>query len=81
MLGTPQLDSGGDEKLGVLVGVAGLAAIGNPVGLIVGGAEKLMGEEDGSETIEGVAKQTAKGIADQLRIKLKEQGWINISKL
>ena len=76
LLGTGQLDSEGNKTPGVLVGVASLAATGNPVGLIVGGAEKIEGQEDGSDKIEGAAKRTAKEIADQLRIKFIEEGWI-----
>lgn len=76
LLGSGQTESAGGKTPGMLVGVATLAATGNPVGLIVGGASKLMGEEKGSETIEAAAQRTAKEIADQLRVKFKEQGWI-----
>jgi len=76
LLGTGQLDSEGNKTPGILVGAASFAATANPVGLIVGGANKILGEEDGSETIEGAAKRTAQEIADQLRIKFTEQGWI-----
>lgn len=76
LLGSGETESAGGNTPGVLVGVATLAATGNPVGLIVGGASKVMGEEKGTETIEGAAKRTAKEIANQLRVRFKEQGWI-----
>lgn len=60
----------------MLVGVATLAATGNPISLIVGGASKLRGEEKGLETIEGAAQRTAQEIAEKLRVKFQEQGWI-----
>ncbi len=76
LLGSGETESGGGKTPGVLVGVATLAATGNPVGLIVGGAAKVIGEEKGTETIEGAAQRTAKEIADQLKVKFREQGWI-----
>jgi hypothetical protein len=33
-------------------------------------------EVTGKSKIEGTAKRTAEAIADQLRIRFKEQGWI-----
>jgi hypothetical protein len=75
-LGSGQLESGGSKTPGMLVGVATLAATGNPISLIVGGASKLRGEEKGLETIEGAAQRTAQEIAEKLRVKFQEQGWI-----
>jgi hypothetical protein len=75
-LGSGRLQAGGSKTPGVLVGVAAVAATGNPVGLIIGGASKLSGESKGSETIEGVAQRTANEIAGELRVKFQEQGWI-----
>lgn len=54
-LGSGEVDSGSGKTPGMLVGVATLAATGNPIGLIVGGASKLAGEKKGSETVEGAA--------------------------
>lgn len=76
LLGRGETEAQSGKTPGMLVGVASLAATGNPVGLIAGGASKLMGEKKGSETLEGAAQRTAKEIADQLRLKFKEQGWI-----
>jgi len=49
---------------------------GNPLGLIVSGGMKLYGEESGKSKIEGRIKQTAKEIADMLKERFKQQGWI-----
>jgi hypothetical protein len=46
------------------------------IGLIVGGAVKMVGVEDGSAMIEGAAKRTANEIAVQLKKAAHEQGWI-----
>jgi hypothetical protein len=40
---------------------------------------KAYGEETGSSGIEGRAKQTAKEIADVLKKRFQEQGWIQSS--
>jgi hypothetical protein len=75
-LGSGDLDASGSKTPGAAVGVAALIATHNPVGLIVSTGMKVYGEESGSATIEGKAHQTAKEIADQLKIKFQEQGWI-----
>jgi uncharacterized protein DUF4410 len=76
-LGSGKLHSGGSKTPGGAVGVAALIVTGNPVGLIVGGGVKAYGEYSGSAKIEGRAKDTAKEIAEKLRPKFQEQGWIN----
>lgn len=76
LLGRSQLESGASKTPGVLMGVTALAVTGSPIGLIVGGASKLKGEQEGTATLEGAAKQTAQEIAGQLRVKFQEQGWI-----
>ena len=75
-LGGGKVDSGGAKTPGGAVGVAALIATGNPVGLIVGGGAKAYGEYSGSSKIEGRAKAIAKEIADALRKRFQEQGWI-----
>jgi hypothetical protein len=60
----------------MLAGLAGLAATGNPVGLMVGGLSKITVEQTGSSNLEGMAKQAADKIADELKPKFKEQGWL-----
>ncbi len=62
---------------GATLGVASLLVTGNPVGLIVGGGMKIYGEASGSAKIEGRAKATAKEIADVLKKRFQQEGWIN----
>jgi len=75
-IGSGTLDSGGSKTPGGALGVATLIATGNPVGLIVSSGVKVYGEESGKSKIEGRAEATAKEIADQLRPKFEEQGWV-----
>jgi hypothetical protein len=75
-LGSGTVQSGGSKTPGTAVGVATLIATGNPAGLIVGGAAKAYGEYSGSSKIEGRAKATAKEIADTIRPRFQQQGWI-----
>jgi hypothetical protein len=37
---------------------------------------KVYGEESGSSTVEGRAKQTAQEIAEVLKQRFQQQGWI-----
>ena len=76
LLGTAKLESGGGKTPGLIVPIAVLAATANPIGLIVMGTAKVAMEVTGKSKIEGTAKRTAEAIADQLRIRFKEQGWI-----
>ena len=76
-LGSGTLGSKGSKGPGAGVGAAGWLITGSPIGLIVGGGLKVYGEASGSAKIEGRAKATAKEIADQLKTRFKEQGWIN----
>jgi Domain of unknown function (DUF4410) len=75
-LGSGTVDSGGSKGPGAAVGVAGLIATGNPAGLIISTGMKVYGEESGSSKVEGRAKQTAKEIADVLKQRFQQQGWI-----
>jgi len=76
LLGSAELQSGGGKTPGVIVPLAVLAATGNPIGLIVMGTAKVAMEVTGKSKIEGTAKRTAEAIAEQLRVRFKEQGWI-----
>ena len=76
LLGSGETDAQGDKTPGMLAGVAGLAVTGNPVGLLLGGASKVSGENSGSDTIEGSARRTAQDIGQALKVKFQEQGWI-----
>lgn len=53
-----------------------LVATGNPVGLVVQSGLKATGELTGYSTIEGRAKQTAKEIGEQLKVRFTQLGWI-----
>jgi len=76
-LGSGTVDSGGGKTPGGAVGVAALIVTGNPVGLIVGGGAKAYGEYSGSSKIEGRAKAIAKEIAEKIKPKFQQQGWID----
>ena len=57
-------------------GFAGLIATGNPAGLIVSTGMKVYGEASGSSKLEGRAEAMAKEIADQIKPRFQQQGWI-----
>jgi len=75
-LGSGTVDATGGKTPGGAVGVAAMVVTGSPVGLIVGGGVKAYGEYSGSAKIEGRAKAIAKEIADKVRVRFQEQGWI-----
>ena len=75
-LGSEKLDSSGAKTPGLFVPLAVLAATSNPIGLIVMGGAKVAMEVTGKSKIEGAAQRTAEAIAEQLRVRFKEQGWI-----
>ncbi len=76
-IGSGDLNASGAKSPGASLGVIGLIATHNPAGLIISGGMHVYGEESGSAKVEGRAKQTAQEIADQLKIRFQEQGWIN----
>ena len=75
-LGSGTVDADGGKTPGVAAPLAVAVARGNPLGLIVSGGMKLYGEESGKSKIEGRIKQTAEKIADVLKERFKQQGWI-----
>jgi hypothetical protein len=75
-VGSGTLDSGGSKTPGGAVGLAGLIATGNPAGLIISTGMKVYGEKSGSAKIEGRAEAAAKEIAEVLKKRFQEQGWI-----
>jgi hypothetical protein len=76
LLGSGKLQAGGAKMPGVALPIVVLAATANPIGLIVGGGAKVYGEMSGKDKIEGEGKRTAEAIAEHLRGKFKEQGWV-----
>jgi len=76
MLGSGTVESGGSKGPGATAPAAVAIATGNPIGLIVSGGMKIYGEASGSSQLEGRAKATAKEIADVLKTRFEQQGWI-----
>jgi hypothetical protein len=76
-LGSKTLSSSGSKTPGIIAPAAVTIATRNPIGLIIVGATRIYGEASGSNTPEGRAKATADAIAEQLKIRFREQGWIN----
>ena len=75
-LGSGTVDAKGSKAPGASLGVVGLIATHNPAGLIISSGMKVHGEKSGKSTVEGRATQTAKEIADVLKKRFQEQGWI-----
>jgi hypothetical protein len=75
-IGSGSTASGSNKTPGMAVGLATLLATHNPAGLIVSTGMKVYDEKSGKSTVDGRSKQTAKEIADQLKKKFQEQGWI-----
>lgn len=75
-LGSGTLESGGGKGPGGAAPLAVVLATGNPVGLIVGGGIKVYGEMSGKSKIEGRAKDAAKAIVEEMKPRLRQQGWI-----
>jgi hypothetical protein len=76
-LGSGTLDSSGNKTPGLVAPAAVAIATGNPVGLIVMGGLKVYGEASGRNKLQGRAKATADQIANQLKIRFRERGWIS----
>jgi len=76
-LGSGDTDATGNKTPGMGVGLISMLATHNPAGLIISAGMKVYGEESGKSKIEGRADQTAKEIADVLKKRFQEQGWIN----
>jgi hypothetical protein len=76
-LGSGTLTSSGNKTPGMVVPAAVAIATANPIGLIVVGGAKIYGEASGRSGLEGRAKATADAIADELRIRFQDRGWIS----
>jgi hypothetical protein len=75
-LGSGQAESTGSKAPGAALGVVGLVATHNPIGLIVSTGMKVHGEKSGKSTVEGRESDIAKEIAGALEKRFVEQGWI-----
>lgn len=75
-LGSGDLDATGAKTPGVGFGLASMLATHNPAGFIISAAVKAHGERSGSATVDGRAKQIAKQIAEVLKKRFQQQGWI-----
>ena len=76
-VGSGTLSSSGSKTPGIIAPGAVAIATANPLGLILVGVAKIHGEASGSNTLEGRAKATADAIAEQLKIRFRNRGWIN----
>ena len=76
-IGGGTTDAEGGKAPGADLGVLSLIATHNPAGLIVSTGMKIYGEESGKSTVKGRAAQTAKEIADVLKKRFQEQGWVD----
>jgi hypothetical protein len=76
-LGSATVDAKGNKTPGAAVGGAAWAISGNPIGFAVSSGMKIYGEASGRSKVEGRAKQTAKEIADRLKQRFQEEGWIS----
>src|SRR6202011_5632781 len=71
-LGSGTLTSSGNKTPGMVVPAAVAIATANPIGLIVVGGAKIYGEASGKNTLEGRAKATRGGTADELKLKFQD---------
>ena len=76
LLGSGNVEYEGGKTPGLFVPAVMTAATGSPIGLIIMTGVKVYGETSGKTEIEGPAKDTAKAIADLIRVKFKKFGWI-----
>ena len=76
-LGSGTLSSSGGKTPGMVVPAAVAIATANPIGLIVVGGAKIYSETSRRSGLEGRAKATADEIAEQLRIRFQDRGWIS----
>jgi hypothetical protein len=76
-LGSGTLSSSGNKMPGMVAPAAVAIATGSPIGVIVMGGAKIYGEASGRNTLEGRAKSTADAIAEQLKIRFQNRGWIS----
>jgi hypothetical protein len=75
-LGSGTLSSSGSKTPGIVAPAAVAIATGKPIGLIVVGGLKIYREASGKNALERRAKETADAIAEQLKIRFQDRGWI-----
>jgi Domain of unknown function (DUF4410) len=75
-LGSGTISSSGARTPGLVVPAMVALATGNPLGLIVGSGARIYVEASGRNTLEARAKATANEIAEELRTKFQQRGWI-----
>jgi hypothetical protein len=76
-LGSGSTNATGNKTPGTGVGILSLLATHNPAGLIISTGMKAYDEETGRSGIEGRVKSTATEIAEVLKQRFKEEGWIS----
>lgn len=76
-LGSGTLSSSGNKMPGMVAPAAVALATGSPIGLIVVGGAKIYGEASGRNGLDARAKATADAIAEQLKIRFQDRGWIS----
>jgi hypothetical protein len=76
-LGYGTVDAGGNKSPGMVLGIATFLATKNPAGLIINGGMQAYGAASGNNTVEARAKASATEIADVLKKRFQEQGWLN----
>jgi hypothetical protein len=75
-LGKGDTESTAGKTPGVAAGALTTIATHNPLGLIVSTGIKAHEEHSGNDKLDARAKETAKKIADVLKKRFQEQGWI-----
>ena len=75
-LGYGTIDAGGNKSPGMVLGIATFLATKNPAGLIINGGMQAYGAASGNNTVEARAKATAGKIAEVLKQRFQQQGWI-----
>jgi hypothetical protein len=76
-LGSGTLNASGGKTPGMVMPAAVAIASGSPVGVAVIGGAKIYGEWSGRSGAQGRAKATADEIAEQLKTRFQERGWIS----
>jgi hypothetical protein len=76
-LGYGTIDAGGNKSPGMVLGVATFLATKNPAGLIINAGMQTYNAASGNSGVSGRIKATVDEIADVLKKRFEEEGWIN----